>query len=92
MSTLKELASPKKEVVLCPVCLLPHEGHEAEACVEAQSQAMKMLLNQISNQGLCRGCGARIHWVTHNNGKMVPYTSAGLNHFVNCRERERFKR
>ncbi len=78
-------------MILCPVCLLPHDSHDAESCVEAQSQAMKKLLAQISDQGLCRGCQARIFWVTHNNGKKVPYTSAGLNHFVNCPAREQFK-
>lgn len=72
--------------------MLHHEGHEAEACVDAQSQAMKKLLDLIAEQGICKGCQARVYWVTHKNGKATPYTSAGLNHFINCPERERFKR
>lgn len=85
-------SSPKKEIILCPICMLPHQGHGAEACVQAQAEAMKKLIDLIGDPGICRGCGARIYWVEHRNGKKVPYTSFGLNHFVNCPERERFKR
>lgn len=49
------------------------------------------LLRQIAESGQCRGCGAVVFWVHHKNGKTVPYTEEGLNHFVDCPQRERFR-
>lgn len=67
---------------------------ESQACVDAQKVAMRLLLNHGGKKGTCDGprCGATIYWVTHLNGKSVPYTAAGLNHFVDCPDRDRFKR
>lgn len=79
----------------CHSCQLPHaEPTESSAgpCVQAQAAAMKKLLALIGSPGVCRGCGARIYWARHNNGANVPYTEAGLNHFVNCSEREQFRK
>lgn len=76
--------------MLCPTCLLPHEPETP--CGDAQRKAMKTLLVNIGTPGTCRGCSAAIHWVTHKNGKKTPYNSSGLNHFVSCPERERFKK
>jgi hypothetical protein len=85
-------SSPKKEVSLCVQCLLPHAGDTIESCIHAQAEAMKRLIDLIGDPGICRGCGCRIYWVEHRNGKKVPYTSFGLNHFINCPEAARFKR
>jgi len=74
---------------ICPTCKL---AHTETPCVEAQSIAMKTLLDNIGDQGVCRGCQAPIYWVTHRNGKKTPYTSSGLNHFIDCEAREQFKR
>ena len=52
---------------------------------------MTHLLRQIADEGSCRGCGAIIHWVKHQNGKKVPYTPQGLNHFIDCPNREDFR-
>lgn len=50
------------------------------------------LFLQIADRGKCRGCGAEIFWVTHKNGKKVPYTILGLNHFIDCPQAKRFKK
>lgn len=60
--------------------------------VVQQAEAMKKLLSLIASPGICKGCAAPVWWVRHNNGANVPYTSAGLNHFVNCPEREQFRK
>lgn len=77
--------------MICEVCKLPHaDALLPEACIEAQSKAMLELLKNVSQIGTCQGCYAVIAWVRHRNGKMVPYTTEGLNHFVNCPAREQF--
>ena len=53
---------------------------------------VKMLLKQIGTEGKCRGCQADIFWVVHKNGKNVPYTPEGLNHFADCPEAGKFRR
>lgn len=67
---------------------------ELEDCLSRQATAMRVLLGNVGKRGSCDGpnCGRTIYWVTHYNGKAVPYTEAGLNHFVDCPDRERFKR
>lgn len=53
---------------------------------------LKYLLIAIGKPGVCRGCGATIMWVTHANGKQVPYTMQGLNHFIDCPKADNFRR
>lgn len=77
------------EVVLCGQCKLPRTS-ELHSCAEAMEKAMSDLLKNIGKLGTCSGCNAVIVWVLHRNGKHVPYTTEGLNHFVNCPFRERF--
>lgn len=89
----------------CKHCHLVHDGqigddavdavtviHSIEACIAAQKVAMRALLQKIGKQVACGGCGASIYFVLHSNGKRVPYTEAGLNHFVDCPARDQFKR
>ncbi len=45
----------------------------------------------IGEAGRCRGCRALVYWIRHANLKPVPYTPDGLNHFIDCPKRERFK-
>lgn len=82
---------------LCTGCSLPapagRPGHQnPEDCVAAQALAMKQMLNNVGQQGLCRGCSKPGYWVTHYNGKATFYTPAGLNHFVDCPAESRFRR
>ncbi len=65
-----------------------------QACITAQAAAMEWLLSHVGKKGTCDGpnCGAPIWFVIHSNGKRTPYTPAGLNHFVDCPDRERFQR
>ena len=61
--------------------------------VEARLRA---LLSNAGQPGNCRGCAAPIRWVLHTNGKRTPYDAdgptAGVNHFVTCPQRDKFKR
>jgi hypothetical protein len=36
------------------------------------------------NRGLCRSCGARIIWATHNSGNRAPFNLDGVSHFATC--------
>lgn len=40
----------------------------------------------------CRACKRTVWWVLHKNGKRVPYTVDGQNHFSNCPQRDAFRR
>lgn len=89
---------------ICQNCKLPHapapdeEGlspgefgwAQAQECIDAQKLAMRALLANIGDAGICRGCQAPIAWVTHRNGKKTPYTPAGIVHFIDCPERAQF--
>lgn len=83
------------EVVICKLCRLPGETHGSvlppDGCLKAMERAMTRMLQNVGQMGTCDGCSAVIVWVRHRNGKNVPYTTEGLNHFVNCPARERFK-
>lgn len=76
---------------ICETCKLPHEVSLLPgACIEAQSKAMLALLKNAGRLGTCSGCNAVIVWIRHTNGKNVPYTTEGLNHFIDCPAREQF--
>lgn len=80
-------------MTICASCNLPHEPSiDGHPCIEAQTEAMNRLLQSVGDKGECRGCRAVIYWVTHRNGKKVPYTPAGLNHFIDCPAAKDFKR
>lgn len=55
-------------------------------------ERLQALLKNIGDPGTCRGCQAPIHWVRHKNGKVVPYTTDGLNHFIDCPAAKNFKK
>lgn len=40
----------------------------------------------------CKGCDAPIYWVTKRDGRALPYTPLGLNHFGDCPARKQFAR
>jgi hypothetical protein len=94
------------ETAICERCHLVHthpatKGEDAltnileqALCIEAQKLAMRLLVNHVGKKASCDGpnCGRTIYWITHTNGKRTPYTEAGLNHFVDCPDRDRFSR
>jgi hypothetical protein len=67
---------------LCQHCNLPH-GNLPD-CLARVQRAIADLLTLTADPGTCRHCGCEIFWVRHLNGKAVPYTIYGLNHFVEC--------
>jgi hypothetical protein len=67
---------------LCQYCNLPH-GNLPDCLARAQ-RAIADLLTLTAEPGRCRHCGMDIFWVRHLNGKAVPYTLYGLNHFIDC--------
>jgi hypothetical protein len=74
----------------CKTCRLVHG--EVVSCAIAQALAMERLLDLIGDKAQCAACPATIYFVRHRNGKTVPYTPAGLNHFIDCPMREQFAR
>lgn len=61
-------------------------------CVTQLKTAILDLLRRCGSPDTCRACKARIIWMRHANGKNTPYTEAGLNHFIDCPARDRFRR
>lgn len=41
---------------------------------------------------ICRACGVQIQWHKNENGKLVPYTLDGMNHFIDCPHRKEFRK
>lgn len=51
------------------------------------------LLNNVAEfQRDCKACGAPLWFVKHKNGKMAPYTAAGISHFADCPKAAQFKK
>ncbi len=67
-------------------------GNAPEITAAEYRKRLGALLSNCGTPATCKGCGAAVYWLRHANGKNTPYTPAGLNHFVDCEERERFKR
>jgi hypothetical protein len=63
----------------------------AEEVQQIRENMAKLLVN-IGDPSRCKGCGAPIFFVRHKNGKSVPYTPQGLNHFADCPQAKEFKR
>lgn len=55
-------------------------------------QRIRDLLFAVGDLARCKGCGAQIVWVKHKDGKAVPYTTEGLNHFRDCPARDQFRK
>lgn len=54
---------------------------------------MRTLLELIAeDKRLCKGCHELLFFVRHRNGRLTPYTEAGLNHFIDCPYAKKFKR
>ncbi len=84
-----------KMTSICERCKLPNKNIDhmfPELCVVAIQDAMIRVLELTGDKGSCAGCGAIIYWIRHNNGKAVPYTEAGLNHFIDCPKRDQFRK
>lgn len=80
-------------MTLCPTCQLPQSGntfHGPVDCLQAMEKAMTDLLKNAGHFGTCTACNAPIVWIRHTNGKNTPYTTEGLNHFIDCPAREQF--
>jgi hypothetical protein len=73
------------EIIDSPVLLTQEELH-------AVAENVRKLLANIGDSGICKGCHREIFWVKHRNGKAVPYTPQGLNHFIDCPQAKEFKR
>lgn len=74
----------------CPGCKLIHPP--MVDCATAQAAAMRTLLMRISEIGRCKACGVTLFWVKHITGAPTPYTVAGLIHFADCPNADRFRK
>ena len=57
-----------------------------------RSRIEELMRNLGFDKARCRSCGRTIYWVVHKNGKKVPYTIDGQNHFANCPQADAFRR
>lgn len=80
----------KLPVNYCTNCGLVHPP--LITCEETMRKNMVELLMRVGSVDSCRGCSRTIYWVRHANGHNAPYTEAGLNHFIDCPQRDQFKR
>ncbi len=56
-------------------------------------QRIESLLRNVAEEiRPCRACGAELAMVRHKNGKLAPYTMAGVNHFIDCEKADQFRR
>lgn len=62
-----------------------------EAMIRELELRVQMILQHVGDKGVCKGCSRDIWWVKHKNGKAVPYTWEGLNHFIDCPKAKEFK-
>lgn len=53
---------------------------------------IERLMNNVGSPSTCKGCGKKIWWVKHKNGKNAPYTEEALNHFSDCPEAMQFRK
>ena len=51
-----------------------------------------LLLKQVGDIAICKGCGKEIYWVKHKNGKATPYNTEGMNHFADCVKAQDFRK
>lgn len=57
------------------------------------TELMETLLRNVAEEiRPCKACGAELAMVRHKNGKLAPYTMAGVNHFIDCEKADQFRR
>lgn len=64
-------------------------GHED---AESMRDIVRVYVMNLGDPARCKGCGATIWYIRHANGKHVPYTRDGLNHFADCPKAQRFRK
>lgn len=62
------------------------------ATVEALLQRIRDLVTTLGDASACRSCQRPIVWLQHRNGKRVPYTYEGINHFADCPAAGQFRK
>ena len=57
------------------------------------TELMETLLRNVAEEiRPCKACGAELAMVRHKNGKLAPYTMAGVNHFIDCEKADQLRR
>ena len=67
------------------------EAEVKQVRVVYEANIARLMKTIGADVGVCRGCNARVYWVTTRNGKKAPFTAAGLSHFADCPAAERFR-
>jgi hypothetical protein len=90
--------TPEERATALAIRTLMHSPEYGDAELVEQvrleiEEALRALLEVIAGHGTCKGCNAPIYWVKHV-GKLepVPYSHAGINHFIDCPQAKQFKR
>lgn len=68
-------------------------GEPAIGDAAALRKNIAALLKNVGDPGVCRGCKAEIWWMVHRaTGRITPYNQDGANHFIDCPDRESFRK
>lgn len=93
---LRRVVSPPAQPMLGETPRDPtvNDLKDALDLVDWYSANASHLLNHVGERGVCDGprCKTAIFWVVHLNGKRTPYNTEGLPHFIECVDRDRFRR
>jgi hypothetical protein len=73
-------------------CTPPPRSGNLEDPLHFWRAAIVAALSSCGDSGRCFGCNTRVWWIVHANGKKTPYTEHGLNHFIDCPQRDRFRK
>jgi hypothetical protein len=68
-----------------------HEGVDSVAEAHLDQEIIDLLWLH-ADRGTCRGCNAEIFWMKSQTGKAMPYSKAGVVHFVDCPARKQFSK
>lgn len=69
-------------------------AHARSSHLRPAEERIKDLLKVLGQEDRCRGCGRKIWWLAPKNGKRVPYTEEGINHFQHfedCEKANKFR-
>jgi len=63
-----------------------------QAACSIIAEHVKPLLTSVGDETTCKGCGAKIYFIKHKNGKKAPYSVIGQSHFIDCSQAKQFKK
>ena len=68
------------------------EPEKTQKLPTMEDRIRALLTNVAEDKRPCRNCGEPLAFVRHRNGKLAPYTMAGVNHFIDCPGAQQFRK